>query len=134
MIKGAIYSNHFPLHFGSSALLLLYLLFYIIPPGLLPHAHHHTEEHLGPLESDPCHIAIFHPGEQGACQHKYHLTKATDECPLCHMVLSRQAMPDPVGLYDILFANTLVSVDLQEASPSILQVSIDNKGPPCHQA
>ena len=78
-------------------LLAVYVFIDLIPPGLVPHSEH---DHLGftdlALEKDPCHISIFHPGESGGCNHKFHFTKQPGDCPLCHVTLVRQISIDQI--------------------------------------
>lgn len=60
-------------------------------PGLIRHsAHDHLGHHNDTIESDPCHIAIFHPGLEGSCDHKYHLTQGHEDCPLCQISFLHQ--------------------------------------------
>ncbi len=82
----------------AGILLSLYALVFIAPPGLIKHsAHDHLGHHDDTIETDPCHIAIFHPGATGACEHKYHFTQGHEDCPLCkisflHQILSEEKM------------------------------------------
>ncbi len=72
-------------------LLCLYAVVFIAPPGLIKHsAHDHLSHHDDTIESDPCHIAIFHPGLDGSCNHKYHFTQGHEDCPLCKIIFLHQ--------------------------------------------
>nr|MDQ3017946.1 hypothetical protein [Bacteroidota bacterium] len=74
-IEKPVRANH-SLSVFAGLLLAIYTVVFITPPGLTPHsAHDHLSHHDDTCETDPCHIAIFHPGHAGACSHKYHLTQ-----------------------------------------------------------
>lgn len=84
------------------ALLVIYLFICLIPAGLVPHTghdHHSDHDHSGHdhiIESDPCHISIYHAGLAGGCNHKYHFTENNPPCPLCKISLLPQITVDPV--------------------------------------
>jgi hypothetical protein len=79
---------------GSGLLLVIYLVVFIFSPIGVPHLHHHEEEflHGDSCEKDACHIAIFHPGGEGGCNHKFHFRQATEECDYCNVILPRQVV------------------------------------------
>lgn len=55
-----------------------------------PHTHGAEDHHSEALcHTDACHIAIYHPGSEGGCNHKAHLGAHEEDCPLCHLVLTR---------------------------------------------
>ncbi len=120
---------------GAGILLLLYIAFYSIPHGLVPHSDHEHLSQSGHVdENDPCHQAIYHPGSENSCDHKYHFTKDPEKCPLCDVVLLRQILiadtsfPQP----GISFAPILV----QEVESFIFHfpLSHSDRGPPSRPA
>ncbi len=121
------------LHFrvGSILLLFLYFFIYLIPPGLIPHSEH---DHLGPLdrntENDPCHIAIYHPGAAGACHHKYHFIPDHAYCPLCHITLVRQIVPDTILIREITYCNFTFEIYCPSGSTHQFPILHDDRGPP----
>ena len=85
-----------PFRAGVGLLLGLYLTVFLFPPGYIPHVHNDRDIHTGDVcQKDACHIAIYHPGDHNACHHKFHFSKALDECPLCHSIAARYL---PLGL------------------------------------
>jgi len=112
-------------------LLIVYLFIYLIPPGLIPHTEH---DHLGQLdqsaESDPCHITIFHPWATGGCHHKYHITSSNADCPLCHVTLVRQNVPESSAIPEIAYC--IISFTDFSSNGTVVQFPIlhDDRGPP----
>jgi hypothetical protein len=83
--------KHFHFRLGATFMLVSYLVIFLLPPGLIPHSIHDHDEHAeGTHTEDPCHIAIFHPGAEGACHHKFHLTAACEDCHEIQVTLARQ--------------------------------------------
>ena len=70
-------------------LLSLYVAVFVSSSGA-PHTHGadnlHSEQR---CHTDACHIAIYHPGSEGGCHHKAHFGVDEEDCPLCHLILSR---------------------------------------------
>jgi hypothetical protein len=114
-----------------SILLSVYIFIFLVPPGLVPHSEH---DHIGQLdkalESDPCHIAMFHPGELGGCNHKSHFTKDPGDCPLCHVTLVRQIVPDPI--HGLAMVQTIIPVEFHYPARTVVLFPIlhDDRGPP----
>ena len=118
-----------PWSFSILCLLALYLSVFVKSSAVLPHTHtHHEESAAG--ENDPCHIAIYHPGQQGACHHKSHLTSAPEDCKLTHLTLVRQSIPQVVedAISDFTF-NSPYYFFVESASHAF-QLSFSNRGPP----
>jgi hypothetical protein len=116
---------------GVGLLLLLYVTAFLIPPGAIPHTHHEEDLHTGDsCLKDACHIAIFHPGAQGGCTHKYHFTKAAEDCSLCHVIVTRQIASEAyVFLTRTTIAKVFIArldVDLNTLSPIVH----NDRGPP----
>ncbi len=112
-------------------LLLLYVSVYLFPPGLGPHSEHDHLNHLDyENEKDPCHLAIYHPGSEGSCNHKYHFTKDPGKCPLCDVLLVRQIVNTEKPLATVIFS--IASVEIQKAEGHIIQfpISQTDRGPP----
>ncbi|MDQ3015742.1 MAG: hypothetical protein M3R25_03340, partial [Bacteroidota bacterium] len=109
----------------------IYTVVFITPPGLTPHsAHDHLSHHDDTCETDPCHIAIFHPGHTGACSHKYHLTQGHSDCPKCKLSILKQV---PATAYLFSFhANTKTTTCLVDILTLIRECSFSatSRGPP----
>lgn len=112
-------------------LIALYLFIYIVPPGLIPHSEH---DHLGltddALEKDPCHISIYHPGESGGCNHKYHISKEPGDCPLCHVTMVRQIFSDFFPGPELAFSLTPCQINVGEGTIIHFLILHDDRGPP----
>ena len=117
---------------GAGYLLLIYVFVFLIPPGLLPHSEH---DHLGQLnkdtETDPCHLAIYHPGAHGACHHKYHFTQGHDKCPLCHVTLVRQITSDQISWFEISESIARFEMQFLEREAVKFPSLHNDRGPPC---
>ena len=80
---------------GVMALLALYLAAFISSPAGVPHLHHDTHlVHDDACRKDPCHVAIYHPGDEHHCKHKQHLTAASKECDLCKISMVPQVLAE----------------------------------------
>jgi hypothetical protein len=133
MIKTeAIKSNPFlSLKLGGMGLLLVYLSIFLLPPGLVPHTEHsHLSQLTSSLENNPCHIAIYHPGVYGGCHHKFHLTAAYEDCPLCHVTLVRQTVPEPILSLEIAYSVFSCENYFTEGKEVYFPVIHDDRGPP----
>lgn len=83
------YNNLLSFRTGVLLMLSLYVAVFVSSSGA-PHTHGAGDHHAEDLcHTDACHIAIYHPGSEGGCNHKTHLGAQEDDCPLCHLVLSR---------------------------------------------
>ena len=83
------HSHLFSFQTGVMLLLSLYVALFVSSSGA-PHAHGTAKLHSEALcHTDACHIAIYHPGSEGGCTHKAHFRVNEEDCPLCHLVLSR---------------------------------------------
>ena len=117
---------------GAGYLLLIYVFVFLLPPGLIPHTEHDHLDHLNQdLEADPCHLAIYHPGADGACHHKYHITQGHDNCPLCHITLVRQITPDPVLWFEINESFARFEIQFLERKAIKFPTLHSDRGPPC---
>jgi hypothetical protein len=83
---------------------LVYALLAIESSSRLPHIHHDHTAHAVDSCLEPCHIAIYHPGESGTCSHDFHFTQGEEYCPHCLLIPVR-FIPPP----DIKFAIADVS-------------------------
>ena len=77
--------------------LLLSVVTTVIPFNLFLH-HHHHEDHAHcdetnhVLESDPCHISIYHSrSEEHKCSHESHVTVADEDCQYCQFHITERA-------------------------------------------
>jgi len=123
--------SHLSIQAGVCLLLFLYLATFLFPQGSAPHVHTgHDLHEEDACKKDACHIAIYHPGSEAGCQHKFHFTKAPEECLLCHSIATRHI---PVQI--------IVTDDLVSARPSFTPTAIigkdftvpidhDDRGPP----
>jgi hypothetical protein len=120
-----------PVQMGVVLLLFIYLAVYVSSSLVIPHTHHVAD----PLtttacHSDACHITLYHPGMAGGCHHKNHLTKAEEECTLCHVVLVRQMVAETILLVDceVQIPNLLSQQTQDQPCPG---VSVQgSRGPP----
>lgn len=86
---------------GLSVFLVIAIAATLFPIQNLFHSHDHEHEHSHEtshcdpeniaLESDPCHISMYHASAaEHVCEHESHLTEAEEECELCKfLVVSR---------------------------------------------
>jgi hypothetical protein len=114
-----------------STLLLLYVAVYLYPPGSFPHVHQNEELHHGDsCRKDACHIAIYHPGSEGACHHKSHLTRSPETCPWCKIISTRQFHP-PVLLQEIVCSwDYYLTSDPAVAGTVSITILHADRGPP----
>jgi hypothetical protein len=112
-------------------LLLLYLAAFLFPQGSAPHIHIDQALHEGDAcKKDACHIAIYHPGNKAGCHHKFHFTKAPEECLLCHTIVTRH-----IPLYIIVPAELVCATPSFTPASKVgkdIAVTIvhDDRGPP----
>jgi hypothetical protein len=117
-------------HSGGFLLLLVYAIIFIVPPGIAPQAHHDHEEHGVDIEKDPCHIAIYHPGSQGGCKHKNHITRNCPECERSHVTLVRQLVVETATWVDFSIKTDIEHLDFSEAAIYIALPDHHDRGPP----
>ncbi len=116
---------------GVGLLLALYLLVFLLPPGTVPHFHDEQALHSGEAcKTDACHIAIYHPGDHNGCHHKFHFSKAPEECPFCHSVVTRYLPLQLASQVDFHFSD-----DTHYTSPAVSQghdivLHQSDRGPP----
>jgi hypothetical protein len=113
------------------ALLALYLAAFISSPAGVPHLHHDaTTVHDDSCQKDPCHAAIYHPGEKHHCDHKNHLSPADEACDLCKISVVPQDMPQTSLLtpVNIIVEKPAVSCCTQWVIHHVDHLA--NKGPP----
>jgi hypothetical protein len=121
------------LHSGAGVIMMLffYLAAFVYSPVGVPHIHHEEDFHQGDsCEKDACHIAIFHPGSEGRCEHKFHFTQSKEECDLCNIVLPRQLVESiPVYReYKIEFSDSsFCAIQEKALTPFLLHT---DRGPP----
>ena len=78
---------------SAAFLLLIYTAIFLNSPGIVHHSDHdHVEHQNDTCENDPCHVAIYHPGQKGGCDHKFHFTKTPETCSWCNVILAHQLM------------------------------------------
>ena len=116
---------------GVLLLLALYLSVFVKSSAVLPHTHtHHEESITAAEESNPCHIALFHPGKEGGCAHKTHMTESEKECSLSHFTFVRQTTPPETEITVFIPAFSCIEYYYQESSFSKRILSASNRGPP----
>lgn len=86
---------------GVALLLLFYIAAFVYSPVGVPHIHHEEEVHKGDAcLTDACHLSVYHPGIEGGCNHKSHITRAMEECDLCNVILPRQVISSTLIQFD----------------------------------
>ncbi len=122
-----------PISAGVILLLLLYVSAYLCSPAILHHNEHdHVVHQQDTCEKDPCHISMFHSGESGGCNHKFHFTEDHEKCPWCDVTLARQqSTPEPTFLSAIFSQSTSVGKIVVIAAHKI-SVSHADRGPPVY--
>ncbi|MEP6645661.1 MAG: hypothetical protein ABJC12_01110 [Saprospiraceae bacterium] len=131
MSKNNKYFSFKNTQFWVGFLISIYIIIDLVPPGFVPHSEH---DHLGAgnvaLEKDPCHISIYHPGESGGCNHKYHISKQPGDCPRCHIILVRQLIVSSNPQIEL--ASFVFRPETQCPEGSIINFPIlhDDRGPP----
>lgn len=79
--------------------LITYSSVFLFSPAIVPHdGHDHVLHEADSCEKDPCHIAIYHPGHENGCNHKFHFTTAPEKCPWCDQSLVCQIPNEHNGL------------------------------------
>jgi len=94
------------------SLLFLYSLGSLDPEFFhhLVHRHEAVEFHTPQQESDPCHVALYHPERGTDCGHEAHFAKE-DKCLLCHArIINIQAIeicaiPLSPALHEVSYKN-----------------------------
>lgn len=116
---------------GVFLLLFLYMAAFLFPQGTAPHVHIDQALHEGDAcRKDACHITIYHPGNKAGCHHKFHFTKAPEECLLCHSIVTRH-LPLHIDVPEELVCAT----SYFSPSPIVGEVAAatiihDDRGPP----
>lgn len=128
-----VQTSKLSLQVGVILMLFFYLAVFVASPFSVPHSHHEVDTHESDLcTTDACHITIYHPGQEGGCKHKSHITQSEGECLLCHVVLSRQLQTENILFADL---NTVMPchhmTDLADVLAAGFHVLAD-RGPPSH--
>jgi len=113
------------------ALLALYLAAFISSPAGVPHLHHDTSViHDDSCRKDPCHVAIYHPGDEHHCHHKNHLSATDEECDLCKISVVTQDLPQILTFSSIGQEpqKPFIAITTERVIYSVGQLT--NKGPP----
>ena len=117
--------------FSVLFLLAIYLSVFVKSSAVLPHTHTHHEEHTTETEEkNPCHIALFHPGKEGGCGHKTHVSEGQKECSIPHLTFVRQTTPPETEIPVFIPAFSFTEYYYQESSFSQSILSASNRGPP----
>jgi|GEM_PF-1213651 len=121
-----------PYRAGVIMLLAFYLAVFVMSPAGVPHVHeevgiHHTDS----CEKDPCHIAIYHPGNRGGCNHKFHFSEASKECAFCNVALPRQITTIEIDNPEWRIASSFSYIDIQHDLNEESFIELANRGPPC---
>lgn len=116
----------------AALLLVIYFVVFVISPLGLPHLHHDDEAlHGDACFAEPCHIAIFHPGAKGACNHKFHFTQAAEECSFCQILPPRQIVSPLIALSDIHLQFACELPEQIWSFSKLLVLCHSDRGPPC---
>ncbi len=125
--------SHLGLQGGVGLLLFLYLAAFLFPQGSAPHIHTDQALHEGDAcKKDACHIAIYHPGSKAACHHKFHFSKAPEECLLCHTIVTRH-LPLQISVPEELVCEVTSSTPSVIVGKGIVpNIVHDDRGPPAN--
>ena len=116
---------------GVMALLALYLAAFISSPAGVPHLHHDISVlHDDSCRKDPCHVAVYHPGDKHHCHHKHHLSATGEECDLCKISVVIQDVTRILSLPPLGGEpqEPCMTITTQRVIYVVSQLS--NKGPP----
>lgn len=106
----------------AAFLLLTLMLFAFAFSGMIAFIHaegHDYTKHCSPeIESDACHIAVFHPDLESGCTHKTHVFEGDAQCFYCHLFL-----PDITPIY-LNSDSILYDHIFKETGQSVYQVCI----------
>ena len=116
---------------GVCLLLFLYMAAFLLPQGTVPHVHEEEALHEGDAcKKDACHISIYHPGSKAGCQHKFHFTKAPEECLLCHSIITRHLPLQIVHVEEIVCAIPYFSPPDIVGEITAADIYHEDRGPP----
>ena len=110
--------------------MVVYIFIFIVPPGVVPHSEHDHVEHNIASEHDPCHISIYHQGQDGGCQHERHFTQEDPDCDRCHVTLVRQHVVPPIIWIDLFVCNNIQHLGLEESTFYLSLPDHHDRGPP----
>lgn len=130
-LRTTFINNALSIRIVAVFLLIAYCSVFLISPGILPHHDHdHVEHGIDTCRKDPCHISIYHHGNAGACNHKYHFTQASEKCLWCDVILAYQVISIHGELcsHDIVFSS--VESDLVRTAHLIIPFCYSGRGPP----
>ena len=118
---------------GVCMLLFLYMAAFVLPQGTAPHVHEEEALHEGDAcKKDACHIAIYHPGNKAGCHHKFHFTKAPEECLLCHSIVSRHLPLQIILPEDLISASPGFSPSAIVDEITSTEIDHEDRGPPSY--
>ena len=129
--KARTHYSAFSIRSSVGLLLLLYVSVFLFSPGIVHHtAHDHVEHEEDTCKKDPCHVAIYHHGAEGSCNHKYHFTKDQEICNWCDITLARQLITSDIRFFSAAFS--FFSVEKQIILFPALKIpgSHPGRGPP----
>ena len=77
--------------------MLLSIVTTLVPSNIFhnhkEHEHTHCDASNIALESDPCHISMYHAQSfEHTCEHNSHATKAEEECDFCKYVTAKRTV------------------------------------------
>lgn len=122
---------HLGLQVGVGLLLFLYLAAFLLPSGTAPHVHTDKALHEDDAcRKDACHIAIYHPGSESGCHHKFHFTKTPEECLLCHSIATRQLPLQIVLPEEFVCASPSFTPTAIVGKDFAISIVHDDRGPP----
>lgn len=123
--------SHLGIQVGVGLLLFLYLAVFLFPQGSAPHVHtEHDLHEEDACKKDACHIAIYHPGSKAGCEHKFHFTKAPEECLLCHSISTRHLPLQIVLPEELVCASPTYTPTAIGGKDFIIPIVHDDRGPP----
>jgi hypothetical protein len=89
------------------------------------HKHQREVSHTPEVESNGCHVALFHNQGKGSCEHPTHFSE-DKKCPWCFASFQTKYLGSPI-IYipvisaeqaDIIFFNLLSCTEVQQQNPS----------------
>lgn len=93
------------------------------------HAHVHCDASNVALESDPCHISMYHAQSlEHSCEHNSHATETEEECEFCKYITAKRTIYTSPS-FDEVFALTFsIEYPLTHAPSWVWNSSLSIKG------
>jgi hypothetical protein len=136
LVRTIFMNNAVPdLRLVSGLLLVAYSSVFLFSPGIVPHHDHdHVIHDTDTCEKDPCHISIYHHGDERGCSHKYHFTAAPEKCVWCDVILACQMTPVNVDLCQEIHQFSSCGFEYLVATDLLIPFCNSGRGPPAYIA